>query len=129
MKRGVPPTELNARTGELTPPGITSAARANRPAETSGVIGVKGALTTPSLTSAPRSGPRGQRLAANHSADGRRNISTTPATASTTGARTISDDPPPPTLSSRNPQNSAVSAVAVTRPHDLPAKAAIAMPT
>ena len=27
MKRGVPPTALNARTGELTPPGMTSRAR------------------------------------------------------------------------------------------------------
>src|ERR671912_2246576 len=30
MKRGVPPTARNARTGELTPPGITRWARANR---------------------------------------------------------------------------------------------------
>src|ERR687889_606198 len=29
MKRGVPPTPLNARTGEFTPPGINSDARAN----------------------------------------------------------------------------------------------------
>src|SRR5574337_2004083 len=29
MKRGVPPTARNARTGELTPPGITRWARAN----------------------------------------------------------------------------------------------------
>src|SRR5450830_1920273 len=30
MKRGVPPTERNARTGELTPPGVVRWARANR---------------------------------------------------------------------------------------------------
>src|SRR5579859_2437331 len=30
MNRGVPPTEPNARTGEFTPPGVTSSARANR---------------------------------------------------------------------------------------------------
>jgi hypothetical protein len=29
MKRGVPPTEWKARTGELTPPGVESWARAN----------------------------------------------------------------------------------------------------
>jgi hypothetical protein len=29
MNRGVPPTEPNARTGELTPPGMTERARAN----------------------------------------------------------------------------------------------------
>jgi hypothetical protein len=29
MNRGVPPTELNARTGEFTPPGIIVFARAN----------------------------------------------------------------------------------------------------
>jgi hypothetical protein len=29
MNRGVPPTEPNARTGELTPPGIIVFARAN----------------------------------------------------------------------------------------------------
>ena len=29
MNRGVPPTERNARTGELTPPGISVLARAN----------------------------------------------------------------------------------------------------
>src|SRR5829696_2751377 len=30
MNRGVPPTALNARTGELTPPGISFCARANK---------------------------------------------------------------------------------------------------
>src|SRR4051794_37555250 len=33
MNRGVPPTALNARTGELTPPGVPACARANRAAE------------------------------------------------------------------------------------------------
>ena len=33
MKRGVPPTALKARTGELTPPGVTARARANRASE------------------------------------------------------------------------------------------------
>src|SRR3954454_14330166 len=35
MKRGVPPTAPNARTGELTPPGVTATARANHCAEVS----------------------------------------------------------------------------------------------
>src|SRR5947209_10097590 len=35
MKRGVPPTPRNARTGELTPPGISSTARANNAADLS----------------------------------------------------------------------------------------------
>ena len=30
MKRGVPPTALKARTGEFTPPGVTTRARSNR---------------------------------------------------------------------------------------------------
>src|SRR5437867_5281012 len=33
MNRGVPPTALNARTGELTPPGMTRCARANSSSE------------------------------------------------------------------------------------------------
>ena len=33
MNRGVPPTDLNARTGEFTPPEITSHACANSRAE------------------------------------------------------------------------------------------------
>src|SRR6476619_15301 len=32
MKRGVPPTDRNARTGELTPPGVTARARSKRAA-------------------------------------------------------------------------------------------------
>ena len=35
MNRGVPPTEVNARTGEFTPPGMTAHASANSFAETS----------------------------------------------------------------------------------------------
>ncbi len=33
MNRGVPPTELNARTGEFTPPGMTFRARSNQLSE------------------------------------------------------------------------------------------------
>ena len=33
MKRGVPPTARNARTGELTPPGVTRGARSNSAAD------------------------------------------------------------------------------------------------
>src|SRR5450755_2669719 len=33
MKRGVPPTAVNARTGELTPPGVTANARAYKARE------------------------------------------------------------------------------------------------
>src|SRR5688572_28946548 len=47
MKRGVPPTARNARTGEFTPPGITCIARANN----SSLVAPK----TPSA-SAPRGG-------------------------------------------------------------------------
>ena len=35
MKRGVPPTARKARTGELTPPGVTALARANRASDRS----------------------------------------------------------------------------------------------
>src|SRR6476469_5218770 len=49
MNRGVPPTALNARTGEFTPPGVTACARANSAAEaaTSGL----GVLTGDSTSS------------------------------------------------------------------------------
>jgi hypothetical protein len=33
MNRGVPPTALNARTGEFTPPGVTARARSNKEAD------------------------------------------------------------------------------------------------
>jgi hypothetical protein len=33
MNRGVPPTALNARTGEFTPPGVTRCARSNQSAD------------------------------------------------------------------------------------------------
>ena len=39
MNRGVPPTELKARTGELTPPGMEREARSNSWAERSVVCG------------------------------------------------------------------------------------------
>src|SRR5689334_23673988 len=39
MNLGTPPTGPNARTGEFTPPGVTSTARANRAAERSSVTG------------------------------------------------------------------------------------------
>src|SRR5688500_16677671 len=54
MNRGVPPTPLNARTGELTPPGMTSRAAANADSDFAvlrtfrccmdGMIGRRGAL-------------------------------------------------------------------------------------
>src|SRR4051812_37870527 len=39
MNRGVPPTAPNARTGELTPPGVTASARANSASEAGVVTG------------------------------------------------------------------------------------------
>src|SRR5215469_10840539 len=44
MNRGTPPTGPNARTGELTPPGVTSWARVNKSAERS-LIGLLAFLT------------------------------------------------------------------------------------
>ncbi|GEL16390.1 hypothetical protein PA7_02270 [Pseudonocardia asaccharolytica DSM 44247 = NBRC 16224] len=46
MNRGVPPTALNARTGELTPPGMALLARSNIWAEAcaAGGAGVEGEL-------------------------------------------------------------------------------------
>src|ERR1700741_4856309 len=41
MKRGVPPTARNARTGEFTPPGIRSWARMNRVSELVIIDGVR----------------------------------------------------------------------------------------
>ena len=40
MKRGVPPTARKARTGELTPPGVTARARASRAADAGASVGV-----------------------------------------------------------------------------------------
>ncbi len=49
MKRGVPPTALNARTGELTPPGVTASARANHASEAGAVAKARyGRVTRPS---------------------------------------------------------------------------------
>src|SRR3984957_18102482 len=45
MNLGTPPTGPNARTGEFTPPGITSTARANNSAERSSVTGLAFFLT------------------------------------------------------------------------------------
>src|SRR5579859_7013281 len=39
MKRGVPPTALKARTGEFTPPGVTTDARSNNAWETGASYG------------------------------------------------------------------------------------------
>src|SRR5699024_12607056 len=39
MKRGLPPTEAYARTGELTPPGMTDLARSNRASEAGTGVG------------------------------------------------------------------------------------------
>ena len=54
MNRGVPPTEVNARTGEFTPPGITAHASANSFAETSvpAVVGL--ALAWPPVSQPAR---------------------------------------------------------------------------
>src|SRR6185503_11075074 len=41
MNKGVPPTPRKARTGELTPPGINSWARAKRRADLSGCFSVE----------------------------------------------------------------------------------------
>src|SRR6476646_7789495 len=63
MKRGVPPTARKARTGELTPPGVTARARASRAADAGASVGVVasvvvGCVTLPSSQPpvAPRSG-------------------------------------------------------------------------
>jgi hypothetical protein len=49
MNRGVPPTAPNARTGEFTPPGVTSRARANSDSLrlTLGLAGVNEVLEQP----------------------------------------------------------------------------------
>ena len=41
MNRGVPPTALNARTGELTPPGVTASARSKSAADSRGGPGAR----------------------------------------------------------------------------------------
>jgi hypothetical protein len=48
MKRGVPPTARNARTGEFTPPGVTERARAKRAALAGAGAGTGKSLTYPS---------------------------------------------------------------------------------
>ncbi|CUR61413.1 hypothetical protein NOCA1240516 [metagenome] len=49
MKRGVPPTALNARTGEFTPPGVTARAR-SKSASLAAVVEVVVAEVTDSLS-------------------------------------------------------------------------------
>jgi hypothetical protein len=49
MNRGVPPTDLNALTGEFTPPGITEQARSNSFFEVSVARGFRVLATTPVL--------------------------------------------------------------------------------
>src|SRR5215207_8256653 len=46
MNRGVPPTARKARTGELTPPGVTCPARSNNCADTGASYGY-GSVTAP----------------------------------------------------------------------------------
>ena len=46
MKRGVPPTARNARTGELTPPGMTRRARSN----SSALVGIVNARRVPGVS-------------------------------------------------------------------------------
>jgi hypothetical protein len=45
MKRGVPPTALNARTGEFTPPGVTARARSNQASLAAVVEGIVAEVT------------------------------------------------------------------------------------
>src|SRR5690348_4040663 len=58
MNRGEPPTALKARTGELTPPGITSRARSKRRRDAgTGSAGIVAALFTVSLSDIVPTGP------------------------------------------------------------------------
>ena len=45
MKRGVPPTAVNARTGEFTPPGVTARARSNQASLAAVVVGMVAEVT------------------------------------------------------------------------------------
>ena len=45
MKRGVPPTAVNARTGEFTPRGVTARARANQASLAAVVVGMVAEVT------------------------------------------------------------------------------------
>src|SRR4051794_40728099 len=56
MNRGVPPTELNARTGEFTPPGMAAFARSNHALDCSVPV-----LTRPVNLIQPSAGARGHR--------------------------------------------------------------------
>src|SRR3954447_650279 len=61
MNRGVPPTALNARTGEFTPPGVTARARSKRAADSgaadSGIWGTS--AFSPAAVADHEPGPRG----------------------------------------------------------------------
>src|SRR5688500_2963222 len=62
MKRGVPPTALNARTGEFTPPGVTPQARSKSASDTGAACGYARRVVLASVTahslSAPIPAPR-----------------------------------------------------------------------
>src|SRR3954452_14272432 len=62
MNRGVPPTALNARTGEFTPPGVTARARSNRAADSGGAdSGIWGTSAFSPVAAADHEpGPRGR---------------------------------------------------------------------
>src|SRR5437867_4250423 len=66
MKGGSPPTALNARTGELTPPGISLRARSKRRLEVSKLLGRSG---SPISSHPGRPGEESRRLAGEISED------------------------------------------------------------
>src|SRR5699024_5646569 len=60
MKGGVPPTDPNARTGELTPPGVTAVARRKSCSETGRAAdAASGAAAGTVASSVDGRGPRG----------------------------------------------------------------------
>ena len=91
MNRGVPPTDLNARTGEFTPPGTTCSARAKRSAlrPTSDVPGLVIAVRVTGPVSQPP-GPRARqaRQAGSDSSGGGASAVTARSTASHDGPAT-----------------------------------------
>ena len=67
MNRGVPPTALKARTGELTPPGVTASARSKSAADRGGRVAgarliVSEAPESPASATGRKSGGRAVRL-------------------------------------------------------------------
>ncbi len=58
MKRGVPPTASNARTGEFTPPGITARARSNIAREAARPASASARVWSPAIVAEPPEGPR-----------------------------------------------------------------------